>query len=467
VRFGVAIMSLDLFLNKAPCCVLAHAALEGVFEPGLLDRLFDRAAESQYTRHSLFSQAVALVADVACRAQPSVYAAWRKAHAGGLVPVSATAVYDKLGRVETGVCCELVRHAAARCSAVMALLPGAGRGPLLPGYDVRVLDGNHLAGTHKRLAVLRDLGGAALPGLSVCVLDPQTRLICDVVVCEDAHAQESTLVEPLLRAVKKGEVWVADRHYCVSALLFALKARLAFFLIRQHQGHLRWRLLGHRRCRGRIATGVVYEQPVRLTDPDSGGEMIARRISVMLDAPTRDGDAEIHLLSNVPQRDASAGALAELYRERWQIEDGFREMTVDLRCEVETLGYPKAALFSFSVAACCYNAWSLMRGALRAAHGQEAEGQMSSYYVADEMSMTWRGMAVAVPGEQWQAYRQADAQALAGLLLGLARHVDPKKYQKHKTRPKKPKKAPPKAPRKHSATARLLVPDRFGRKKPP
>jgi hypothetical protein len=461
-------MSLDVFLKAAPCCVLAHAALEGVLEPALLDHLFESTADRQYTRHLLFCQAVALMADVACRVRPSVYAAWRKAHDQGLVPVSAAAVYDKLSRIETGVCCGLVRHCAARCSAVAALLAGSDREPLLPGYEVRVIDGNHLAGTHKRLAVLRGLGGAALPGQSVCVLDPQRRLISDLVVCEDAHAQESTLIEPLLRAVKKGEVWVADRHYCISALLFALQARLAFFLIRQHEGHLRWELLGRRRCRGRIATGMVYEQRVRLTDPQSGAQMTVRRVSVMLEAPTRDGEKEIHLLSNVPATDATARRLAELYQERWQIEDAFREMTVDLRCEVETLGYPKAALFSFCVAACCYNAWSLMRGALRAAHGEEAEGQMSSYYVADEMSMTWRGMAVAVPDEQWLPYRQADAQALAGLLLAVARHVDPVKYKKHATRPKKKaKKAPPKAPRKHSATARLLEPDRFTRNKPP
>ena len=108
------------------------------------------------------------------------------------------------------------------------------------------------------------------------------------------------------------------------------------------------------------------------------------------------------------------------------------------------------------------------RGVEGGAHGAEAEGQMSSYYVADEMSMTWRGMVLVVPDEQWQPYRQAEARALAGLLLGLARQVDPLKYKKHKSSPtRKPRKTRPKAPRKHSATARLLEPDRFGRKKPP
>ena len=85
-------MSLDLFLCKAPCCVLAHAVLEGVFEPTLLDRLFNSTAQLQYTRELLFSHAVALMADVACRIQPSVYAAWRKAHGDRLVTVSAAAL---------------------------------------------------------------------------------------------------------------------------------------------------------------------------------------------------------------------------------------------------------------------------------------------------------------------------------------------------------------------------------------
>jgi hypothetical protein len=459
-------MPLDLYLKQAPCCVLAHAVLEGVLEPRLLDDLFEGTADRQYTRCLLFSSAVNLMAEVACRIQPSVYAAWRKARAGGLVAVSATSLYDKLQNVETEVSAALVRHCAGRCREVLELL-GADRGGLLPGYAVLLLDGNHLAGTHKRLGALRDLGGAALPGQSVCVLDPQKRLICDVVLAEDAHAQESTLIEPLLRAVKRGQVWVADRHYCISALLFALAARGASFLIRQHAGHLRWELLGKRRCRGRTATGMVYEQAVKLTDPGSGEQMTVRRVSVALEKPTRDGETEIHLLSNVPERDAGACKLAELYRERWQIETAFAEMTVDLRCEVQTLGYPKAALLSFCVAVCCYNAWSLARGVLRAAHGEEAEARMSSYYLADEMSMTWRGMAIGVADEEWQPYRQADAGALAVLLLGLARHVNPQKYRKHETRPKKPKEPRPKAPRKHSATARILDPARFGGKKSP
>lgn len=35
----------------------------------------------------------------------------------------------------------------------------------------------------------------------------------------------------------------------------------------------------------------------------------------------------------------------EMYRQRWTIEGVFQQLTEDLHCEIDTLGYPKAALF--------------------------------------------------------------------------------------------------------------------------
>jgi hypothetical protein len=41
---------------------------------------------------------------------------------------------------------------------------------------------------------------------------------------------------------------------------------------------------------------------------------------VVLDKPTRDGETELHLLTNVPAKDAKAKVIADLYRRRWTIE---------------------------------------------------------------------------------------------------------------------------------------------------
>jgi len=47
--------------------------------------------------------------------------------------------------------------------------------------------------------------------------------------------------------------------------------------------------------------------------------MELRRITLVLDKPTREGDPEIHVLSNLPTR-VSAQRIADVYRKRWTIE---------------------------------------------------------------------------------------------------------------------------------------------------
>jgi hypothetical protein len=117
----------------------------------------------------------------------------------------------------------------------------------------------------------------------------------------------------------------------------------------------------------------VYEQPLLVRDPASGETMRVRRITLKLTEPTREGDTELHSLSNVPLPRASAAHLARLYGKRWSIETAFFEITTTLSCEINTLGYPKAALLTFCLALWAYNAVSLIKAALHSAHGRHKE----------------------------------------------------------------------------------------------
>jgi len=72
------------------------------------------------------------------------------------------------------------------------------RPPLLRGYRVKILDGNHLAKTEHRLKELRTIGAGPLPGHALVVLEPDVMLATDVFPCEDAHAQERTLLPQVL-----------------------------------------------------------------------------------------------------------------------------------------------------------------------------------------------------------------------------------------------------------------------------
>ena len=72
---------------------------------------------------------------------------------------------------------------------------GVERSVLLPGFAVRILDGNCLAASEKRLSVHKQASTAPLPGKSLVVMDPERKMLVNVFPCEDVHAQERSLLE--------------------------------------------------------------------------------------------------------------------------------------------------------------------------------------------------------------------------------------------------------------------------------
>jgi Transposase DDE domain len=442
----------DKFERKAPVCVMVRALLENVLSPERLDAIYDQHDHQQPEGVLLFSTLVEIMGLVATRIHSSVHAAYQAKLAD--IAVTAKAVYDKLQRIKTDVSQALVRQTAARMKRIVE---ATGRPPAepLPGYRVLILDGNHMRRTQRRLKVLRTVNGAPLPGHSLVVLDPQWKLVVDVFPCEDAHAQERSLLSQVLKTVKPGEVWVDDRNFCTIAFLFGIRARKAFFVTRQH-GSMPFELVGRRSYVGRCETGHVYEQQMRIVDPEG---MVAkiRRVTIVLDEPTRDGDTEIHILTNLPRK-VSALKVAALYRQRWTIEAAFNEVAQNLEGEIETLGYPKAALFGFCVALVSYNLLSMAQRCVENAHPKAAdEHGISIYYLAAEVARCYEGLEIAVGDTYWtKRYRDILPDEMARQLLRIAQHIVPARYRKHKRGPKKPPPKMNKQKRNHVSTARLL-----------
>jgi hypothetical protein len=327
----------------------------------------------------------------------------------------------------------------------------------LKGYRTKILDGNHLSASQHRIQELRGTWAAPLPGKILVVLDQELMLADDVFLCEDGHAQERSLLDQVLTSVRPGDLWLADRNFGTIGFMTGIDARGATFIIRQH-GTLQGELIGPLKYQGPTQTGKVYEQPLRITDPQ-GETLTLRRITLKLKTPTRDGDREIHLLTNLPSRAASARKVAQLYARRWTIETMFQELTETLTCEVQALGYPKAALFGFCLALLAYHAVSVIKAALRAAHGRETvEQNVSGYYLSRELTQTYDGMMVAIPAPRWRIFRRLTPAEMAQTLKNLAAGVDLRRYQKH---PRGPKKPPPKKSKYknggHVSTAKLIA----------
>jgi hypothetical protein len=451
----------ERFVKQSPACVMQRAVMENVFAPVKLDAVFHTAAVAQYKRELLFSTLVDVTSLVVCRITPSIHAAYVRLR--DRIPVSVKALYDKLSHVELSTSRALVQHTAGEVGGLIERMKGC-RTPLLPGFRVRILDGNHLGGSEHRLGVLRGTAAGALPGQGLVLLDPQRMIIEDVILCEDGHAQERSLLDQVVPILQPRDLVIDDRNFCTIAFLFAIAQRTARFITRQH-GRMPWQSRGQQSYVGKCTTGRVYEQTAILVDPDTGRELKLRRITVKLNKPTRDGDTEIHLLTNLSGK-VKPLRVATLYLKRWTLETAFQELTVHLRCELNTLGYPKAALFAFCVALACYNLLAAVKGALRGVHGEATvEKKLSNFYLTEEISSVYRGMMIALPPEKWAVFQTMSQAELANTLRRWAAGIDLGNYRKHPRGPKKPRPDRPSAKFHHVSTKKLLDENRLPQKR--
>lgn len=170
-----------------PLGVLVRGTLEWLLDKPTLAMLFQHHAPDHYTRELTLEALVGLLIQVSVGAHRSVYAAYKadRATTKPLINTSAAALYGKLGRLPPAVSEAVVRASAQRCTQLLDFLPRVRTEPL-PGYRMRVLDGNVLAGSEHRLTPLRRWLNACLPGKSLVVYEPGLGLVTDVVLCEDA-----------------------------------------------------------------------------------------------------------------------------------------------------------------------------------------------------------------------------------------------------------------------------------------
>jgi IS4 transposase len=371
------------------------------------------------------------------------------------IPVSIQAVYDKLQGIEPATTAELVHAQAQQAEGLINALDGA-RPPLLSDYRAKILDGNCLEASERRLKELRRLSAGPLPGKSLVVYDPALDVATDVVPCEDGHTQERALLGAILPRVSADEVWIGDRNFCVRSFLQGIEDRHAYFVIREHEQQ-RFKPLEAMREIGPTETGRVSEQRIEVRDEHDRARRW-QRIRVRLNKPTREGEHILSIWSNLPAS-IDARTIADLYRKRWTLETALQHLVHNLNSEINTLGYPRAALFGFGIALVAYNTLAVLQAALRRVHGAERiEHEVSGYYLAEEVSATYHGMMIALPPPEWEVFQPLPLDQMATWLIDVAQHVHLPAFRKHHRGPKKPqpkRRYNPKQP--HVSTAKLIA----------
>lgn len=444
----------EKFVEKSPISVMARGMMERVLNPNQLDEWFNATAEQQYTKELMFSTVFDIMSLVVSGSYRSVHAAYQASKED--ICVSITSLYNKLNGIEPNTSAELVRYAANQIAPIINKLGGTMPSPL-PGMQIKLLDGNCIEKSQHRLEELRFISAGPLPGKSLVVYDPVSRLPIDVFPCEDGHAQERSLLKTVLLTVESKDVWIADRNFCTLGFTCGIVTLGAFFAIREHKKYP-LQLLGKEKYIGKTETGKVCEQRISVVD-DTGQEHTFRRIRVRLKKETRDGDTDIFIISNLSKAKANAKKIAGLYQGRWTIETAFQHLAQHFNSEIDTLGYPRAALFGFCVALVSYIIVSVVKAALGSIHGIDViENQVSGYYLADEISGTYRGMMIAVDDAHWVIFQQMTPGKLARVLKELAANVKLSAFRKHPRGPKKPRpkrKSCKNTP--HVSTAKILA----------
>ena len=98
----------DAFVEASPVTVMMRGLMGHVFNSLRMNQIFSSYSERQYEQELLFSTQVDLMSLVVCGIYPSVHAAYQKKAVE--VNVSATALYNKLQRVELPVSQALVHE---------------------------------------------------------------------------------------------------------------------------------------------------------------------------------------------------------------------------------------------------------------------------------------------------------------------------------------------------------------------
>jgi len=437
---------LERFIQTRPAVVIARAVFQELLNDDL-DIVFEEHRQRQYQREMLFSHLVVAMADVVLGTVGSPHQAYQT-HRDAL-GVSVASFYDKLKCVETGVSEGMVRYSYLKARTMQDQLGFVPSEPIR-GYHARIIDGNHLQKTQKRLAGLRGIASAALPGTVVATYEAGRNLFDRAYLLEDAHAQEASVLDRVVDDLEKKDLILGDRHFCIVAFMEGIHARRGAFIIRQH-GRLKGTLVGEREEIGRIETGMVYEQTML------AGSLTLRRVTVELDEPTRDGDLELHILTNLPQSRADARKVARVYRQRWEIENGFHVVTMTMTCEVKSLGHPLAALFVFSTALLAFNGMRVMAAALVASHGEAAVADLSAYSLSREIARSADGLSVMLTEAEWKTLLPSAPERLADFLIRVASHLDLKRHRKSRRgRKKKPPKRTGYRNGGHVSTARIL-----------
>ncbi len=440
---------------KAPAATMFRSLFARFFSDQVLDEVFDQHRELQIESPLMFSHLVGMLVPVISGGSKSVNAS----HQASGSPYSRQALYDKLKGVEAPVSQALLRKSAQELLTARSKTKTTYK-DIIPGYHAFIIDGKTYNATEHRLKESRTDARAPLPGRAIAILDTRNELFVDLECDPNAHRCERKIIEPMMKRLKPGALYLADRNFCDGNLLQAFYCAGANFIIRQHGACPSWRTIPGRDVKQRgfdSQGGKVSEQRIEVQLADDSWKAL-RRITVRLSKPTRNGDTEIHILTNLPSS-VPARRIANAYCNRWTIETCFGYLSQALNAEIRSLCYPGAAGLCFSLALILFNMMSLIKSLLLK-HGKYSDRyeitDLSYYYLADEIARAHFTSDEMIDAEAWEQLATMTWSKFVSFLIRTAAHAELARYRKHPRGPTKPRPKRKFSGARHTATQKTL-----------
>jgi hypothetical protein len=350
-------------LNRLPLAEAVMTLFRYAADDRLLCDVFNQNRGLAYQGCLTFDRLVDMVFKALLVHQGSGRSSFAEAREAGVLDVTDQAAYGKLRRIPVAVSEALLSTVSHRMSDLVPAVEVRSLPDCFAAYEVIHIDGKKIKKLAKRLKLLRGVSGSLLGGKVLAGINGRTGMVIAMSSALDGEANDAPLVPTLVPQVRKRilglGLWVADRQFCDLTIPYLLSENGDAFVIR-HCLKLKFHP-----DPAREAKIAVDSQGRKMREEWGwvGAATDKRRLYVRRITLYRTGEESIIVLTNLlDESNFPAWAIMQVYRERWQIERVFQQVTEVFQLQRLIGSSPQAAIFQASLCFILYNLIQVIRG---------------------------------------------------------------------------------------------------------
>lgn len=350
-------------LNRLPLAEAVPTLFRYVANDQMLNEVFDQCRGRAYESRLTFDMLVDVVFKALLVHQGSGRTSFAAARGAGTLDVTDQAAYGKLRRIPVAVSEELLSTVSHRLMDLVPSVEVRSLPDCFAAYAVVHIDGKKIKKLAKRLKPLRGVTGSLLGGKVLAAINGRAGLVIAMSSALDGEANDAPLVPLLVPQVRERiaglGLWVADRQFCDLTIPHLLSEQGDAFVIR-HCLKMKFHPDSSRRAKESVDP---QGRKIREEWGWVGALTDKRRLYVRRITLHRTGEESIIVLTNLLNGDEfPAWAIMEVYRERWQIERVFQQVTEVFQLQRLIGSSPQAAIFQSSLCFILYNLIQVIRG---------------------------------------------------------------------------------------------------------